>query len=75
MDKKTILLTQLLVLLTAASARAQDSAPGLPDSAYVPGEYRVYTGLFVTSNTARVQISGDGVQDNTIFLGTVMVEP
>jgi uncharacterized iron-regulated protein len=44
MDKKTILLAQLLVLLTAVSARAQDSAPGLPDSAYVPGESRVFTG-------------------------------
>jgi uncharacterized iron-regulated protein len=44
MDRKTILAVQLLVLLIAPPARAQDSSPGIPDSAYVPGEYRVFTG-------------------------------
>jgi uncharacterized iron-regulated protein len=44
MDRKTILAAQLLVLMIAPPVGAQDSSPGIPDSAYVPGEYRVFTG-------------------------------
>lgn len=34
----------LVALVSVPSIFAQDSSPQLPDSAYVPGEYRVYTG-------------------------------
>ncbi|UCC83125.1 MAG: ChaN family lipoprotein [Gemmatimonadota bacterium] len=44
MDRKTILAAELLVLLVAPPARAQDPSPGVGDSAYVAGEYRVFTG-------------------------------
>jgi uncharacterized iron-regulated protein len=33
-----------LALVSASSARGQDSSPGVGDSAYVAGEYRVFTG-------------------------------
>lgn len=42
-----LLVTALGLLGTAATARAQDSTPGtqtVADTAYVPGEYRVFTG-------------------------------
>lgn len=44
MDKKTIPAALFLVLMIALPARAQDSSPGTGDSAYVAGEYRVFTG-------------------------------
>lgn len=34
----------LLVLMIARPASAQDSSPGVGDSSYVAGEYRVFTG-------------------------------
>ncbi len=39
-----ILVALPLVLIIALPARAQDSSPGMGDSAYVAGEYRVFTG-------------------------------
>ncbi len=44
MDKKIILAALPLVLMIALPARAQDSSPGVGDSVYVAGEYRVFTG-------------------------------
>jgi uncharacterized iron-regulated protein len=44
MDRKMILTALPLVLMMALPARAQDSSPGIGDSAYVAGEYRVFTG-------------------------------
>jgi uncharacterized iron-regulated protein len=44
MDRKTILAAQLLVVLIVPAARAQDSSPEIPDTAYVPGEYGAFTG-------------------------------
>ncbi len=44
MDRKMILAALPLVVLIATPARAQDSSPRLGDSAYVAGEYRVFTG-------------------------------
>ena len=37
-------LALLIALATVLPARAQDSSPGVGDSAYVAGEYRVFTG-------------------------------
>ncbi len=46
MNRKMILAALPLVLTIAGSglARAQDSSPGVGDSSYVAGDYRVYTG-------------------------------
>jgi uncharacterized iron-regulated protein len=44
MDRKTILAAQLLVLIVALPARAQEASQETVDSAYVAGEYRVFTG-------------------------------
>jgi uncharacterized iron-regulated protein len=44
MNNKLILAALPLVLMIALPARAQDSYPGTGDSAYVAGEYRVFTG-------------------------------
>lgn len=44
MNKWMILAALPLVLMIAPPARAQDSSPGVGDSAYVAGEYRVFTG-------------------------------
>jgi uncharacterized iron-regulated protein len=44
MDRKMILAALPLVLMNALPARAQDASPGTGDTAYVAGEYRVFTG-------------------------------
>jgi len=44
MNKKMILAALPLVLMIALPAHAQDSSPGVGDSSYVAGEYRVFTG-------------------------------
>jgi len=44
MDMRTILAALPLGLMIALPAHAQDSSPGMGDSAYVAGEYRVFTG-------------------------------
>jgi uncharacterized iron-regulated protein len=44
MNSKMILAALPLVLMIALPARAQDSSPGIGDSTYVAGEYRVFTG-------------------------------
>ncbi|MCL7959929.1 MAG: ChaN family lipoprotein, partial [marine benthic group bacterium] len=44
MNRMMIIAALPLVLMIALPANAQDSSPGVGDSAYVAGEYRVYTG-------------------------------
>lgn len=44
MNKLMIFAALPLVLMIALPANAQDSSPGVGDSAYVAGEYRVFTG-------------------------------
>jgi uncharacterized iron-regulated protein len=44
MNRKTIFSALLFVLITGLPARAQEPSAGTLDSAYVAGEYRVFTG-------------------------------
>jgi len=44
MNKRTLLAALPLGLVVAVPASAQDSSPGVGDTAYVAGEYRVFTG-------------------------------
>ena len=74
MNKKTNLAALLLVLIVALPARGQDSTPGVGDSAYVAGGFRVFTGAGeaasmddVIAEMARHQVVfiGEGHDDPT----------
>jgi uncharacterized iron-regulated protein len=66
--------TYLLALATLAGPlAAQDSSPQLPDSAYVPGEYRVYTGSGSTSSLEGIVAAMADV--DVVFVGETHDDP
>ncbi|UCF21485.1 MAG: ChaN family lipoprotein [Gemmatimonadota bacterium] len=73
MNRKMILLGLLLVLILPLPAPAQDSSPGKLDSAYVAGEYRVFTG---TGEPASIDdIVASMARHQVVFIGETHDDP
>ncbi len=73
MDRKMILAALPLGLMTAMPARAQDSSPGMGDSAYVAGEYRVFTGSGKPASIDDIVAEMERVQ--VVFIGESHDDP
>jgi uncharacterized iron-regulated protein len=73
MDKKRILAALPLVLMIAPQARAQDSSPGTGDSAYVAGEYRVFTGAGERASID--DIVAEMARHQVVFVGETHDDP
>lgn len=62
-----------LVLLMALPARAQDSSPQMGDTAYVPGDYRVFTGAGEPASIEDIVTEMD--QHQVVFIGEAHDDP
>jgi uncharacterized iron-regulated protein len=73
MNSKMILAALPLVLMIALPARAQDSSPGVVDTAYVAGKYRVFTGAGEPSSIDDVVAAMGDYQ--VVFVGEAHDDP
>ncbi|MDH3456850.1 MAG: ChaN family lipoprotein [Gemmatimonadota bacterium] len=72
MHNKTVLATLSLVLMIAVGAHAQDASPEL-DSAYVAGEYRVFTGAGASASID--DIIAEMGRHQVVFIGETHDDP
>jgi len=69
----TTLSTLVLALVIAVPTHAQDSSPGMGDSAYVAGAYRVYTGA--GELTSLEDVIADMGRHQVVFIGETHDDP
>jgi uncharacterized iron-regulated protein len=73
MNGRTVGTTLLLVSMLALPALAQDSSPGVGDSAYVAGDYRVFTGA--GQPAAIDDIVAEMARHQVVFVGETHDDP
>jgi len=67
MNQRMIVVTALLAVVMVAPARGQQAHPAASDSAYVPGEYRVFTGAGEPSSLD--ELVAEMLRRQVVFIG------